>query len=1159
MRFRRLDLIAYGLFTDHVIDLPQPDGTGQPDFHLIVGPNEAGKSTIRHAISDLLFGIETRTRFDFLHRKPEMRLGARLENDDAQLEYHRLKRNQHPLRGLDDDVLLDDVLAPYTGNADRTSFEREFCLDHARLAAGGQSILNSKDDVGRMLFEASAGVDVFGKFLDQLDEEATGLWSSRHSKDREFYKALDAFNDAKKAVKEATARPKEWKDTNRKVTEASEALTTAKEGYESLQKTRTRLERVRHVAPHFQTRKAEIDKRAALGDIIDLPENAADDLKTVKDDMKDADRLLIEHQALIDKAIKDRDGVSLDKTLLARKDDIIDLRDEKSHIKNHPLDIAKREAESSALSKEIKVLVSNLEWDMTDEESLDSALPSAILRKDIEVLANTHGSLEQAVASTAENVRGKERDITDGSDDLKALSDLQLPSDIKSSLKEARALGNTEKVKVEFQNHIERASDQIETQIVRMHPWAGSVEDLHQLSVPSDEAIQAFKNKERDIDTEQKSAQEQHEETEDELQALEVKESLHEGRQPITPEDIASSRRNRDDLWAKIRSGSKKVDEAGDDYEARVTSADDLTDRRYRTAEEAKELEYLRSEIARLKQKRNKQDGKIEKIEQQRRSLMTDWGRITEKLGLGDMSISATQTWLGHYRIALGEAEKLKTGETSLCELETRETAAATDIRRALVQAGKEEPTAALTLQRLIDRAETVVSEAETAKTRRDQLKVQLKRGRHDLKGLKDKALKAWQELDTWTASWSEKTQAAGLPKKVTPPAANTALGLMTELKGKLKENRDLKQSRIETMQLDIENFECKAKKLAQAVAPNLIARTAEDICTALCQKLTEAEKDQHTFEKAGCDIEENTTHHNKAQTLKNEAEARLAPHMEHAKVDTIADLETAIESSERLRRLNHDIEDATATVLELGDGLSMDELEAEVANEELSSIKVRLNEVKERSNTAIANRDECWSQMKDAETEKDKIHGQADAVMAEAQRQESLARMAEVTERFIKVRMGALLLRCSIERYREEKRGPLLERASKIFSTLTLGSFQTLDIDYDGATPQLMGRRPDGKHVDFDGLSDGTGDQLFLSLRLAAVEMQLQHAQPLPFIADDLFINYDDERAAQGFKALGELATKSQVIYFTHHDHLIGVAREAIGDQLNVTPLVAQ
>ncbi len=1158
MRFRRLDLIAYGLFTDHVIDLPGPDGDGQPDFHLIVGPNEAGKSTIRHAVSDLLFGIKPRTRFDFLHGKSEMRLGAMLENDDAQLEFHRLKRNMQPLRGLDDTTLPDDALASFTGNADRTSFEREFCLDHARLAAGGQSILNSKDDVGRMLFEASAGVGVFGDFLNQLDEEATGLWSRRYSKDREFYKALGAFNDAKKAIKDATARTKEWKDANKKVAEASEALAAAKDDYEALEQTRTRLDRVRRVATHFQTLNAKIADRAALGDVIVLPENAAEDLNAVQIDMVNADRLLLEYQALIDKAVKDRDGVSVDVTLLGRKDDIIALRDERSRLKDHPLGLAKREAESQALSKDIKTLVFDLEWDITDEDSLDSALPSAIARKDIDTLATTHGRLDGAATSTAENVRGKERDLAASADDLMTLPDLQLPPDIKSSLAESRALGNTEDARVEFENRIKLASDQLENQFAKMRPWTGSVRDLRQLAVPSDEEAQEFKNKERDIDIEQKGIQEQHEETEDELKALEIKEDrLQEGRQPITPEDIASSRRNRDDLWARIRSATKTVGEAGDDYEARVTAADDLTDRRYRTAEEAKELEHLRSEIARLRQKRDKQDGKIEKIEEQRRNLMTDWGRITEKLGLGDMSISAVQTWLGHYRIALSEAEKLTNEETSLRGLETRETAAATGIRQALAQAGiQEETTAPLKLRRLIEEAETIVSEAERAKSQREQLEEQLQRGRNDLVRLKDKATKAQQELDAWDALWLEKTQTAGLPDKVTPQTANTALALMSELKGKLKENRDLKKNRIKTMQRDIERFERSAETLAQAVAPDLTGQSAEGICSALCQQLTEAENEQSTLEKAEHDIEENTAHRNKSQTLKDEAEARLAPHMKRAKVDTIADLETAIEHSECLHLLTRAIDDATSIILDLGDGLSLDDLDAEVTEEDLSTIAARLDDVKEQSGAAMTLRDDCVLQKKDAEAEKAMIHGQADAATAESQRQEALARMAEVTERFIKVHMGALLLRWSIERYREEKRGPLLERASKIFSTLTLGSFQTLEIDYDGDTPQLMGRRPDGKHVDFDGLSDGTGDQLFMSVRLAAVEMQLQHAQPLPFIADDLFINYSDDRAAQGFKALSDLATKSQVIYFTHHDHLIEVARGAIGKELSVTRL---
>src|SRR5665647_2951131 len=75
MRITRFDLLRYGKFTDKSVSLPRAD----KDFHLIIGPNEAGKSTLRSAIQDLLFGIETRSRYNFLHVYNEMRLGALIE------------------------------------------------------------------------------------------------------------------------------------------------------------------------------------------------------------------------------------------------------------------------------------------------------------------------------------------------------------------------------------------------------------------------------------------------------------------------------------------------------------------------------------------------------------------------------------------------------------------------------------------------------------------------------------------------------------------------------------------------------------------------------------------------------------------------------------------------------------------------------------------------------------------------------------------------------------------------------------------------------------------------------------------------------------------------------------------------------------------------
>ena len=89
--------------------------------------------------------------------------------------------------------------------------------------------------------------------------------------------------------------------------------------------------------------------------------------------------------------------------------------------------------------------------------------------------------------------------------------------------------------------------------------------------------------------------------------------------------------------------------------------------------------------------------------------------------------------------------------------------------------------------------------------------------------------------------------------------------------------------------------------------------------------------------------------------------------------------------------------------------------------------------------------------------------------------------------------------------------------------------------------------------------MSDGTIDQLYLSLRLAALERQLEGCEPMPFIVDDILIRFDDERARATLKILDELSDKTQVIFFTHHSRLVDLAKEAVGlERLRIHELEA-
>ncbi len=146
MRLRRLDLTRYGKFTDHSIDFGALR-EGEPDLHVIYGPNEAGKSTTFSALLDLLFGIGSQSAFGFLHPYATMRIGAALEFDGETREFARIKRPQNSLLDAEDRSLPEAAIRAEIGGIERDAYRTMFSLDDETLEKGGESILASKGDL----------------------------------------------------------------------------------------------------------------------------------------------------------------------------------------------------------------------------------------------------------------------------------------------------------------------------------------------------------------------------------------------------------------------------------------------------------------------------------------------------------------------------------------------------------------------------------------------------------------------------------------------------------------------------------------------------------------------------------------------------------------------------------------------------------------------------------------------------------------------------------------------------------------------------------------------------------------------------------------------------------------------------------------------------
>ena len=83
----------------------------------------------------------------------------------------------------------EGALAPFLAGADRRFYTRMFSLDHERLRQGGKEILQAQDDVGQMLFSASAGIMGLRETLKAMEAEADALWASRRAAHRKYFQA----------------------------------------------------------------------------------------------------------------------------------------------------------------------------------------------------------------------------------------------------------------------------------------------------------------------------------------------------------------------------------------------------------------------------------------------------------------------------------------------------------------------------------------------------------------------------------------------------------------------------------------------------------------------------------------------------------------------------------------------------------------------------------------------------------------------------------------------------------------------------------------------------------------------------------------------------------------------------------------------------------
>lgn len=653
----------------------------------------------------------------------------------------------------------------------------------------------------------------------------------------------------------------------------------------------------------------------------------------------------------------------------------------------------------------------------------------------------------------------------------------------------ASALGDVEERLAKDARKVRRKHEELTAGMAAMAPFEGTLEDLAKPIFPSKIDVEALEEHAASLDRAMALKSERLEDLRSQARAAELRMAEQSGDfAPPTRSELEEARSARDEAWVRLRSSIDAERATREmDFERAMRRADDLADRMLREAERVTALATLRSSVEVLERQTSTVHEELVQLQVERGLCDERHAALWNAARMTPRRFSEMRAWLDRRAKLLDQRSEIHATESELRELEETIAATREDLRSELAAIGGTLPST----DRLSDLLAEVESFLERRKNERDEVQKWESDVARRTRSIETRKAKLAED-EGLLAVVNERLAALlgplGIPGDATSDEAENALSAHREL-GEIEGSMVHVSARIAALSDEIRSFEDRVRRLVSELAPDL-----ED--TFVASPLSAA----------------------------NELSAR----------------------AERVDPLGYELSATETSIEELGDEDVKAEDEVMAADPDaMTRALERLDADLEELETSI---DGIKKRRVLLANDLQAMRTRTGAEDAAERAQEALARVRSYVERYGRAKLASILLDREIARYREENQGPVLALTSRTFARLTRDAFIGVRAGIDDRDEAaLLCIRANGTQVPVSGLSEGTRDQLYLALRLATL---LRHAEingPMPFVLDDLFVHFDDDRARAGLSVLADVSCNMQVLFFTHHAHLVALAREAV------------
>lgn len=156
-----------------------------------------------------------------------------------------------------------------------------------------------------------------------------------------------------------------------------------------------------------------------------------------------------------------------------------------------------------------------------------------------------------------------------------------------------------------------------------------------------------------------------------------------------------------------------------------------------------------------------------------------------------------------------------------------------------------------------------------------------------------------------------------------------------------------------------------------------------------------------------------------------------------------------------------------------------------------------------------------------------------------------------ETAGEWVKSQIALNILEKAISKYENTRQPDVINTAKDVFSQITNSQYPTVQMQAESQELIIKDSSGNGKKV--IEMSRGTMEELYFAMRLGLIEEYEKRAEPMPFVMDDTFVNFDDDRRKLAIKALDEFAKDRQVIVLTCHKSIMELYESANANVITV------